>query len=374
MPELNARANSSMVFTDVLANASWTKPSVASFFTGLAPEEHGAMKPSYPIAPDAVTLAEVLQRRGYETAAFVANHAAVNRRGGFDRGFDHFEPLQQSTDDYDRADFVTSRVSEWITDRQASSEPRPLFLYIHYLDPHIPYLSSGGTQSAESHDEAHDLYDAEVRFLDGELARLFRALDDRLAPSRVMLIVSDHGEEFGEHGGRGHGKTLYSEVLHIPVILSFAPIFSENTPVVIDDPLEGRDFFEILLRIVEDPKADVRRRARLLSRTTRVASVSAALELGAIHYLVRPYLYRIYMRIIQRDRWKLIWSAYGPTRELYDLRDDPHERINQLARRRALATSLTAELDMTPPAWRRGGEVELSEETIKRLRALGYVR
>ena len=137
MPALNAITDTAVVFSDVLANSSWTRPSVASFFTGLAPEEHGAVGWSYPISPGVVTMAEVFKRRGYETAAFVANHEAINIKGNFDRGFDTFEPLEEPGRSYARADLVTDRVSEWIASREPpgsgvsvrplSRSPRPLF-------------------------------------------------------------------------------------------------------------------------------------------------------------------------------------------------------------------------------------------------------
>ena len=81
MPALNRLADQGLVFTNLLANASWTRPSVASFFTGLAPEEHGAAGWSFSISPGVVTMAEVFKRRGYDTAAFVANNCGDQLRG-----------------------------------------------------------------------------------------------------------------------------------------------------------------------------------------------------------------------------------------------------------------------------------------------------
>ena len=150
-------------------------------------------------------MAEVFQRRGYETAAFVANHEAVNVNSNFDRGFDLFEPLEDPGQSYARADFVTDRVSDWRTDRESSGERRPMFLYVHYLDPHVPYLSSGEEKlDVVSHAEAWSFYRDEVRFLDAELERLFRMLRERSSALRVTFVTADHGEEFGEHDARGH--------------------------------------------------------------------------------------------------------------------------------------------------------------------------
>ena len=373
MPALNSFADTALVFSDVLANSSWTRPSVASFFTGLAPEEHGAVDLFYPISPGVVTMAEVFQRRGYETAAFVANHEAVNANGHFNRGFGHFEPLDDPGQSYARADFVTDRVSGWIADRGSSGEGRPKFLYIHYLDPHVPYLSSGEARlGVASHDEARALYQDEVRFLDPHLERLLGALEG-LSESRVIFVTSDHGEEFGEHDTRGHAHTLYSEVLAIPAILRIEG-GRRHTPSVVEHQLEGRDFFELLLRIAEDSEISVPRLAQSLGRDLRVASVSFSKDSGAIHNLLRPYRNRIYSRMAQRDGWRLIWSAYGSTHELYDLNTDPAETRNVVARRPNLAATLKTELESTPRYWSRPGTIGLSEESLERLRGLGYIR
>ena len=375
MPRLNAFADKALIFTDVIANSSWTRPSVASFFTGLAPEEHGAVKYVYPISPGAVTMAEVFQRRGYETAAFVANYEAVSDGSGFGRGFNHFEPLQASAQKYDRADLVTSRVAEWMSMRAASDDRAPLFLYVHYLDPHAPYLSSGlerGNDGVVSHEEAIELYRDEARFLDAELQRLLFTLRSRSSRPLVTLITSDHGEEFGEHNGRGHAETLYSEVLDIPAVLSIEESGRPTLRGVIGDPLEARDFFEILLRSAESLELVLP--TRLLNRNTRVSSISFSKGGGTVRNLVRPDREDIYARMAERDGWRLIWSAYGPTRELYNLRTDPGETVNQVAQRPDVAESLTRFLDLTPPWWSRPGAIGVSEESLDRLRGLGYIR
>ena len=199
-------------------------------------------------------MAEVFQRRGYETAAFVANHEAVNVNGGFNRGFDHFEPLENPDQSYARADFVTDRVAEWIAVHDMSGARAPLFLYVHYLDPHVSYLSSGEERlGVVSHDDAQAFYRDEVRFLDPHLERLFQTLEG-LSRTRVTLVTSDHGEEFGEHAARGHAQTLYSEVLAIPAVLQIES-GSRPTPSVVGHKLEGRDFLSCSFGSVTMPRS-----------------------------------------------------------------------------------------------------------------------
>ena len=379
MPALNRLADQGLVFTNLLANASWTRPSVASFFTGLAPEEHGAAGWSFSISPGVVTMAEVFKRRGYDTAAFVANHAAINSGGAFDRGFDVFEPLNDSTHAYARADYVSGRVSSWLEEREPTDDGSPLFLYVHYLDPHVPYLSSRAPDTFV--DRALSIepvarYSDELQFLDRHLARLFASLDERLHGRRVTLVTSDHGEEFGEHDARGHGQTLYSEVLDIPAVLLLSDERGSTPRGTVEHALEGRDFFELLVAAAGE-KADVPALAATLSSDVRVASITNTMDRGRssiIPYLIRPYRHSIYSRMVQRGGWKLIWSAYGPTYELYDLAADPEEVDNRAGRRPDLLRSLKDELDVTPPRWRRSATIEISEETLERLRSLGYIR
>ncbi len=382
MPRLNALAEDATVFTEVLANAPWTQPSVASFFTGLAPEEHGVVSIRYRLSPAALTLAELLQSQGYETAAFIANGVIVGPDSGFSRGFDTFEYLEDPEQTYARADTITNAVTEWLADRRASPDPEaastepPLFLYVHYLDPHVPYLSSGVLDAARgvfTITEARSFYEDELRFLDRELDRLVGNLNAELSGPRVLFVTSDHGEEFGEHDGLGHSQTLYSEVLEIPAVLQT----SASAGGVVDAELEGLDFFDLLLRLGAGETLDLGAWASATERESRVASLQFEKDPGPselIHYLLRPYRDHIYNRMIQRGDWRYIWSAFGRTDELYDLSTDPFERRNVARRQPELVASLKAELDEIPPRWTQPVPIRLSEEALQRLRQLGYIR
>ena len=356
MPRLNALAEDATVFTEVRANAPWTQPSVASFFTGLAPEEHGVVFFRYRMSPAALTLAELLQSQGYETAAFVASSVIIDPDSGFSRGFDIFEYLEDREQTYARADTVTNAVTEWLAERRATPDPEaaatepPLFLYVHYLDPHGPYLSSDSLDAERgvfTIPEARGFYEDELRFLD----RLVGNLNAELPGPRVLFVTSDHGEEFGEHDGRGHSQTLYSEVLDIPAVLQTGA----SAGGVVDAELEGVDFFDLLLRLGAGETLDVGTWASAAERQSRVASLQFEKDPGRselIHYLLRPYRDHIYSRMIQRGDWRYIWSAFGRTDELYDLSTDPLERRNVARRQPELVASLRAELDEIPPTGR----------------------
>ena len=362
MPRLNQFAAGSLVFADVQANASWTRPSVASFFTGLLQERHGAVDRDDRLPERVTTLAEVLAGRGYETAAFVSNFAAVGKEAGFAQGFETFRELSSRTDPYARAGEVNRATLDWLRSRGAAA--RPLFLYVHYLDPHAPYLS-GGTTSGD-HRVAYDAYRRELGYVDDHIARLLEGLALRLRGPRMVLVTSDHGEEFGEHGERGHGRSLYREVIHLPAVLAV----TGGEPGRVEARLEQRDFFDLLLDLAERPGLDIAEWALARSRRERYASVYTGTDV-ALH---RPYLRHVAMRSLERGADKLIWSGYGSTLELYDLASDPSETYNLAARRRADVAAFQKGLDDHVTGWCPRISTETSQETRDLLKALGYVQ
>lgn len=249
-PFLDGLAARSMLFEDASSTAGWTKPSVPSILTGMLPMQHGVYRGSARselgavsdvLSEPAVTLAEVFQERGYQTAAFVRN-AQLRAGLGFEQGFETYR--DQAGD----AREIRWRASDWIEEREAE---RPFFLYLHFLDAHWPYpipeeyasrfttsatvefLRSGDWRglrdavndgekqlSSEQLEGLIAVYDGALRYLDDELAKLWRQLErDGLQENTILCVVADHGEEFLEHGRIGHGHGLYQNLLQVPWIL-----------------------------------------------------------------------------------------------------------------------------------------------------------
>ena len=391
MPHLNAFASESQVFVDVKANSSWTGPSMASLFTGLLPEEHGAVQGS-PLGPDNVTLPEALQLRGYRTVGFVSNGAVIRADRGMAQGFEEFHQLDTrggSYPPYPPAEVVNEAVFRWLrkafavepdsdtkTDQPSQDETvaqvhRPLFLYIHYLDPHTPYLS-GGDANPVRHSDAIAAYEAELRYLDTELHATLDVLAEQLEGPTHTLITSDHGEEFGEHGERGHGRTLYDEVLAIPALLNLG---AGGTRGEIDAKLEARDFYDLLIRLANSDDLDVGAWARGKGRSERYSSVyTSRPDLGFANLLLRPHRVEACLRLIETDGYTLIWSGQGNTYELYDLRNDPAQLDNIAADEPDVVERLRAVLESAVSYWSPRIIQAPSEEELERLRALGYIR
>ncbi len=364
MPELDRIAVRSIVFRDVLANASWTRPSVASFFTGLLPEEHGAVDRVYGLADRWWVLAEILRARGYATAAFVSNYGAVGRDAGFDQGFDHFEEIEGRP--YARAAEVNAAVERWLERFHRSERRRqlPLFLYVHYLDPHSPDLAGYAPRSLET-SELRRGYDAELGYTDAWLGRLFDFLEAQLPAPRFVFLTSDHGEEFGEHGGQGHGHSLYEELVRLPALLTGA----DGPSGALDARLEARDFFDLLQRLAHEPALDVAGWAGRRDRGQRYLSTWGATPMG----WHRPYYRYVGLRGIESDGFFLVWSAYGNTWELYDLGRDPGQTRNVVRDNPERTRELAAAMDESVRWWARRKAIRHSDETLDLLRALGYV-
>jgi len=248
-PFLDRLAERSIVFSRAYAPASWTKPSVPSYFTGTYPCQHGVYEGSARgevgavtdvLPEEATTLAEVFAQNGYQTAAFVKN-AQLRLGNGFEQGFELYQ------DEAGDAREIRWRAVDWL---DGVDPDRPFFLYLHCLDAHWPYRVPAeyagmfapydevrrfhGADSSlrdaindgqeaftdEDRQALLSLYDGSLRYLDDQLAQLVEALQLRgLEERTIVCLISDHGEEFGEHGVVGHGNGLWENLLRVPWIL-----------------------------------------------------------------------------------------------------------------------------------------------------------
>lgn len=251
-PALDALARSGIVFEQAISPAAWTKPGVASYFTGRLPRQHGVYLGSREVdgklVADAIrdeetTIAELFRDNGYRTVAVVAN-PVVDPDFGYAQGFESFVDSEQS------GKGIRDNFLSWLDD---NVEDQPFFAYVHFNDTHLPYdppeeyehefgeidasvdfrgpdwktLKYGvreGTISINEKDRAAmiNLYDAELLYVDAQIAAIMTQLKKRrLDKNTLVVVLSDHGEEFLEHGGIDHGSSLYDELLRVPLIMRF---------------------------------------------------------------------------------------------------------------------------------------------------------
>jgi arylsulfatase A-like enzyme len=245
-PRLDKLARRGVRFERNIAASPWTMPSHATLLTGRPPVVHGAVSAHSVIPQDVVTLSQHLKRQGYGSLG-VVSVGFVGAGHGFDRGFDEFIELYDEAElDQEgggpRAAAVVDTVLERIADRE--SPDQPLFVFVHFFDPHWPYQAPGewhghfedgytgpdivkpltviqdGELTPEVHDHLVASYDAEIRYLDQELGRLVDGLADAGLGGALFSVTSDHGEEFLEHNNYDHGHTLHRESLHVPWLIS----------------------------------------------------------------------------------------------------------------------------------------------------------
>ena len=237
-PHIDALAKNGTLFERALAQSSWTKPATASILTGLHPRAHTANRRQDALPAAVRTLPEDLRELGYQTAALVVN-ANVSAPFGFDRGFDTFELLLHDDGIVGASgDQLVDRAIDWI---ETQIKDEPVFLYLHTADPHEPYATTGfhsegfgsvafmesleDGRASLSPDELTrlvELYDEGVAFADAQLGRFIDALQAKgLYDDALIVLLSDHGEEFDDHGRWRHGKTLYGEQLDIPLIIKW---------------------------------------------------------------------------------------------------------------------------------------------------------
>jgi arylsulfatase A-like enzyme len=233
-PFLDQFSKKGIVFHEAYAVSDWTRPSVGTLFTSLYPSFHGAVDRPDKMKRSVVTLAEVLKNEGYQTSGYIANGNVFGQGLNFDKGFDDFTELASLSDRHGSAAEILEMVKPWLHEQGA----KPFFLYIHTVDPHDPYFAPNEyinmykdkqdfysfeeyvVKSRPHIGEIINTYDATVRYSDevfGQLIEELQKLD--LMKDTVVVFLSDHGEEFLEHGGLHHGGRLYQEQIHIPLIL-----------------------------------------------------------------------------------------------------------------------------------------------------------
>jgi len=233
-PAFNAIAARAMRFRQAYTPVPQTLAAHSSMMTGLYPGGHGVHENGRYLGADKPLLAEALHRAGYRTAAFVSAFALA-RRFGLARGFDSYDDdtppgLAERT-----AKETTDRVRDFLQHRA----PQPLFLWVHYYDPHYPYTPPEPYRSRY----AGRPYFGEVASMDEQLGRLVHEFESRVSGPYAIIIVGDHGEGLGDHGEPQHGNLMYQSTMHVPLVIAGTGIAA----AVVDTPVSTRRIFDTIL-------------------------------------------------------------------------------------------------------------------------------
>ena len=383
-PNIDRLAARSVLFEDAISQSAWTRPAHASMLTGLYPAEHGILSVArgLALARDKPTLATQLARAGYATAAFTGG-GNMSAHFNFDIGFDEYSsPGRRVVDSLDE-------IERWLDERGRE----PFFLFVHGFDPHRPYRSDpedrealGITAPKPAKGMQHacrdaramsdlapfvDEYDAAIRRGDRAVGRLLAMLERLESPRRtIVVLTSDHGEEFFDHGDCFHIQTLYREIVHVPLIVHVPGVPSRRVAEIVPASVA------IAPTVLDLVGVGPRRRDG-----PSLAGIVEGRRRPGFEYVVSETAIRYRSKVVGRVRAltgehdKLIhWVAENRT-EYFDRARDPLERhaLASPARSRALLHHLDLWLAAHPPR----PEVVLARPlpvALKReLRAMGYV-
>ncbi len=392
-PWLDAFAASGVRFAQARSSSSWTLPAHASLFTAMHPSEHGVCVATDRLERGFTTLAEVLRAAGWRTAAFT-DGGYVAPSFGLGQGFQRFDSggggvqgvlaearawidagtgpyfaFVQTYEVHDPYDPPEDLRRRWVEPYDG-----PLPERVHFLDL-VRLLESGEASAADAR-YAHQLYLAEVAYTDGVVGSHLDAL--RAAPGAddlLLVVASDHGEEFLEHGGFGHRETLYEEQLWIPLLLHHPQHFASGA--VVSEPVLLLDVAPTVLEVL-GVAAPVEWSGISLTRPATPRALFWTLE-----HSIRPELTPCQSVIWGTQKWITApdgfhqpWRATAGGDELYDLDTDPGERSD---RWRAEHTDdwrsrLEAMLARFPDrrTGEGGGEATPSPAEVERLKGLGY--
>jgi choline-sulfatase len=364
-PALFELSKECVVFERAYTTAPITLPAHSSMMTGLYPLRHGVRDNGLTeLSSEATTLAELASEAGFETAAFIAARV-LSKSFGLGQGFDVYDqPSMNSSPKVVRhiqerkAPDVTAKAVEWLRGRD---KERPFFLWVHYFDPHVPYepppqhLEQAGGRK----------YLGEVAAMDEAIGGLLDALREEVGLDEIMLgVVADHGEALHRHGEPTHCAFIYDDTVHVPFMLRFPdarragersrdvvsvvdilPTFAVELGLAAPDGLDGLSLSTGLL--------------------PRERGVYVESYTGYINFGWSPLAGWV------DSRGKYLHSSKP---EFYDLAADPRETLNLIDQRPQEAEryrDAIADLSQRPRL-ERGAGVDMSDELIREMRALGY--
>lgn len=402
-PNIDAFAAEGTVYDWAYDNENWTKPSCSTVLTGLFPETHKNKEDASKLPQSVTTISEHLQTKGFKTASFIAN-GYVSDAFGFQQGWNYYTNYIREGKNTNVDNLVDDTLA-WVD----KNKDERMFIYMQTIDPHVPYSPpkewrekywsqaySGPIRPQATGDQLAQIktgklvlsavdkryleamYDGEVAFNDHHFGRLVAALKERgIYDDTAILIITDHGEEFWDHGSVGHGHSLYEEMLHSPFILRYpnkvpqgrrvphiismvdvAPTLFDITGVESHEKIEGTTVLDALDG-VGDPRP-------------RVA--------------VSDFLYR--KKSFRAGRYH--WLTNGRGGELFDVVSDKAEKKNLIGKHsigrayiRSMAGLFMGAKDKT--TWWENTQREVAkmeidadmadidEDLQKQLEAMGYV-
>jgi arylsulfatase A-like enzyme len=391
-PHMTEFSRDCVLFENAYAQSSWTRPSIGALFTGLYPFQHQAITLKSGLAAEFQTLAELLKNAGFHTIG-ISSNAGVKEFFNFNQGFDYFK--YHSNLDGGLAEKLNTYAFA-----QLEARPSPFFMYIHTMEPHRPYkikeefypASTGDPHIIVIEKKGEERYSVDLnhtlRMYDASITQNDKAFGDLIAELKrlglydktMIILMSDHGEEFYEHEGMAHGQTLYQEQVRNLLIVKLPQQL--NAGHTLDDNVQEIDIFPTLLDF-----AGANIPAYLSGKSLKGPLLSPESVDSPIHQeIFLETGLNMNINAIVDGKWKLVhtgteWTDEVREYELYALESDPGEQTNLFGRNPIVAHYLRSRLfnwvnarEKLANIGKEDIEKTLTQKEIEELKALGYIK
>ena len=415
---MDSIAKDGVIFRHALSPAPWTLTALASIISGLSGFEHGAIKRDHRLSESHTTVAEVLREAGYHTASIGYNIYGTERFN-LHQGFDDYQwfpkpklgtfaeqllqkfSLRVPIDHFNSTENLTRLTISWLK----RNHDRPFFLWLHYFDPHIPYRPPqrfipdeepperignsfnqlnyirAGTfvPDLEERNWIKTLYNAEVKYVDEEIGKVISVLKRyHIYENALLILTGDHGEEFWEHNGYGHGHTLYDEVLGIPLLIK--PPSSLNKPHrEVSAFVSTQSLMPTILEYCRIPldqyRFTVPSLVPYINSENNEPEHKPVYSTGMIYFTPKD--------AVVIEKFKYIEDRLDGQSWLYDLENDPDENKPlsadfsekiELSKRTLNNHLKIAEDKRKSSGARDAGKVTINKDTANHLKSLGYIQ
>jgi len=403
-PHIDAFANESVVFDKAVVQAPLTLPSHMSIMTSLYPSSHGVLKKNNRLADEHVTLAELLREGGYKTAAF-ADGAFMKGSYGFKQGFDLYDG-----DEWIGIARILPKAKKWLEENKAN----PFFLFIHCYDVHDPYdppppydtifhdftytgtfvpttknMQAAAWRRLKVNDEdlrhIKALYDGGIRYTDEKIGGFLSYLEETgLLENSLVIITSDHGEEFKEHGSFLHWKLYFRPNLHVPLVMHI-PNYPKKG-IRVRELVQSIDILPTILEIAQLPPhpeaqgrsllPSIKEHSTYLGRFwCQISHLFTKDENTSIAEHFEPLVEMSHNISMIIDRYQVIYKVKSESLELFDLKYDPLTQEDIASEKGTVVQRLLSKLKAlyaVLPKY-KAATFTLDKKTRGQLAALGYI-
>lgn len=382
-------------FTEARTVEPLTAPALATMLISMPPHEHGSSRNGLPVRPDLPSLPRVLRRQGFRAAAFVGSWTL---RENLWQMNDHFDDYQAVLTDSRwlglwtreaKAEDLNERALAWLGEHLEGGAERPFFLWVHYVEPHSPYvlqedfLEQIGAPPDGDVQSKSNRYDSEIAYVDDQIGTLLAAVSEKVSQERLLtILVSDHGESLGEHDYWGHGRNLFEPTLRIPLGITWpdriipgvveAPaMIGDLAPTIVGllgfevpEFFQGFDWTEVLAGDAPPPND------RVTHYETHKGAVKPMEERARVRQQGLLEVARL------EGSRKEVYRLKGENRSVFDVVSDPGELENLVEADSRMSEALQTWFFAVQRGLLRSDELpppSLTEEDVEALRALGYI-